>query len=84
MQIWDENPRSNRNEAASPGRACTAAPRGQWLSLDSLRRNVELVGFTVRKAELEGNCAKFYVLAKTGDRMELFVDPVTGTILDGR
>ena len=71
-------------EASSADRVCTTAPRTQWLPLETLHRNVETVGFSVRKGELKGRCARFHVLAKTGDPMELFVDPATGTIVDGR
>ncbi len=71
-------------EASSADRVCTTAPRTQWLPLETLHRNVETVGFSVRKGEMKGRCARFHVLAKTGDRMELFVDPASGTIVDGR
>jgi hypothetical protein len=71
-------------DAASSAKACTEVPRNQWLSLDTLQRKVEMTGFGVRKAELEGSCAKFDVTAKTGDRLVLLVDPATGTIVDGR
>jgi hypothetical protein len=71
-------------DANSANRVCTTVPRTQWLSLETLHRNVETVGFSVRKGELKGRCARFLVLAKTGDPMELSVDPATGTIVDGR
>ena len=37
-----------------------------------------------RRAKLKNSCAEFYVTAKTGERMELFVDPATGTIVGGQ
>ena len=71
-------------QAGSLGQACTATPQNQWLALEALQSKVEDAGFTVQKAKLKNNCAEFYVTAKTGTRMELFVDPATGTIIDGR
>jgi len=71
-------------EASSLGRPCTAVPQNQWLSLDALQSKVEGAGFTVQKSKLSKGCAEFYVTAQTGTRMELFVDPATGTIIDGR
>lgn len=71
-------------QASSLDRPCTATPQKQWLSLEAMQSKVEAVGFKVRKAKLKNSCAEFYVTAKTGDRMELFVDPATGTIIDGR
>ena len=76
--------------AGSPGQPCTATPQNQWLSLDALQRKVEEVGFNaendwkVQKSKLKNSCAEFYVTAKTGERMELFVDPATGTIIGGQ
>ena len=76
--------------AGSPGQPCTATPQNQWLSLDALQRKVEEVGFKaenewkVQKSKFKNSCAEFYVTAKTGERMELFVDPATGTIIGGQ
>jgi hypothetical protein len=76
-------------QARSLGRSCTAAPQNEWLSLEALQSKVEAVGFNaqnwqVQKAILTDSCAEFYVTAKTGARMELFVNPATGNIIDGR
>lgn len=71
-------------DASSLGRPCTDVPQNQWLSLDALQSKVEGAGFTVQKSKLSKGCAEFYVTAQTGTRMELFVDPATGTIIDGR
>lgn len=77
-------------QAGSLGRSCTAAPQNEWLSLEALQSKVEAVGFNaqndwqVKKAKLKDSCAEFYVTAKTGERLELFVDPATGTIIDGQ
>jgi hypothetical protein len=69
-------------QAGSLGQACTKAPKDQWLSMDALQKKVEDVGFKVQKAKLKNACAEFYVTAQD-KRMELFVDPATGTIIWG-
>lgn len=71
-------------QAGSLGKPCTAAPQSQWLSLEALQSKVEDVGFKVQKAKLKNGCAEFYATAKTGTRLELFVDPATGAIIDGQ
>ena len=71
-------------QAGSLGRPCTTTPESQWLSLDTLQSKVEEVGFKVQKSKLSKGCAEFYVTTQPGTRMELFVDPATGTIIDGR
>ncbi|HEY6023987.1 MAG TPA: PepSY domain-containing protein [Pseudolabrys sp.] len=77
-------------QAGSLGRPCTTAPQNEWLSLAALQSKVEAAGFSaqndwvVQKTKLKNSCAEFYVTAKTGARLELFVDPATGTIIDGK
>lgn len=71
-------------QASNLGRPCTTAPQSQWLSLDALQSKVEEIGFKVQKSKLSKDCAEFYVTTQPGTRMELFVDPSTGTIIDGR
>ena len=69
-------------QAGSLGRPCTDVPKDQWLPMDVLQKKVEDVGFKVQKAKLKNACAEFYVTAQD-KRMELFVDPATGTIVWG-
>ena len=76
-------------QARNLGRSCTAAPQNEWLPLGALQNKVEARGFNaqnwqVQKAILTDSCAEFYVTSKTGARMELFVNPATGNIIDGR
>jgi hypothetical protein len=77
-------------QAGRLGRPCTAVPQNEWLSLEALQSKVEAVGFNpqndwqLKKTKLSNSCAEFYVTAKTGERLELFVDPATGTIVDGQ
>ncbi len=68
-------------QAGSLGQACTQAPKEQWLSMDTLQKKVEEVGFKVQKSKLKNRCAEFYVTAQTGTHMEVFADPATGTII---
>jgi hypothetical protein len=69
--------------AGSLGQPCTTAPKDQWLPMEKLQKKVEEVGFKVQKSKLKNDCAEFYVTAQPGTRMELFVDPATGTIIGG-
>ena len=70
-------------QAGSLGQPCTNAPKDQWLSLDALQKNVEKIGFTVQNAKLINSCGEFYLTTQPGTRMELFVDPATGTVIGG-
>lgn len=68
-------------EAGSLGKACTAAPASQWLSIDALQAKVEAQGYKVRNAKLKKACGEIYATDKDGQRVELFVDPTSGAIV---
>ncbi len=67
--------------AGSLGRPCTAAPQGQWLSIDTLQSKVEAQGYKVQKAKLKNACGELYATDAKGARVELFVDPTSGDIV---
>ena len=68
-------------QAGSLGRPCTSAPQSQWLTLDALQAKVEALGYKVRKAKLKQACGEIYTIDKTGNRVELFLDPTNGKIV---
>lgn len=68
-------------EAGSLGRPCTAAPQGQWLSIQELSAKVEALGYKVQKTKLKAACGEIYTIDKSGNRVELFVDPSSGEIV---
>ena len=65
--------------AGSLGRPCTAAPQSQWLSLDAIQTKVEALGYKVQKAKLKAACGELYTIDRNGSRVELFVDPTSGS-----
>lgn len=68
-------------QAGSLGRPCTAAPENQWLPLQTLQSKVEALGYKVQKAKLKSACGEIYTIDKSGNRVELFVDPTNGEIV---
>jgi hypothetical protein len=69
-------------QANSLDRPCTNAPQNTWLTIEALQSKVEALGYTVRKAKLKRACGEFYATDKSGTRVELFVDPTNGTIVE--
>jgi len=67
--------------AGSFGQSCTSAPQSQWLTMDVLQSKVEALGYKVQKAKLKNGCGELYALDKSGNRIELFVDPSSGKIV---
>jgi len=69
-------------QAGGIGRPCTKAPQSQWLTIETLQSKVEALGFKVRKAKLKNACAEIYAADKNGERLELFLDPTNGYIVE--
>jgi hypothetical protein len=68
-------------QAGSLGRPCTTAPETQWLTIEALQTKVETLGYKVKKAKLKKACGEFYTIDKSGNQVELFVDPTDGKIV---
>jgi hypothetical protein len=67
--------------AGSLGRPCTNEPQAKWLTLEALQGRVEALGFKVQKGKIKNACGEIYALDSNGSRVELFVDPTSGTIV---
>ena len=68
-------------DAGSLGRPCTVAPQSEWLPMPTLQGKVEALGYKVQKAKLSKGCGELYTIDKSGNRVELFVDPTNGEIV---
>jgi hypothetical protein len=47
----------------------------------TLQGKVEALGYKVQKAKLSKGCGELYTIDKSGNRVELFVDPTNGEIV---
>ncbi len=73
--------------AASPAAfaeedGCTKAPKEQWLTKDQLTTKLTEQGYKVEKVEIEDSCAEAKATDKDGKKVELYLDPATGTVTD--
>lgn len=56
---------------------CNAGPRETWKPLTELRKKAWMEGWTVQKAEIEGDCYEVYARTEGGQAIEAFFHPVT-------
>ena len=56
---------------------CNAGPQAAWKPLAELRKKAWLEGWTVQKAQVEGDCYEVYARTETGQAVEAFFHPVT-------
>lgn len=56
---------------------CSSGPKTGWQSMENLRKQAELEGWTLRKTKVEGDCYEVYARTETGQSIEAFFHPVT-------
>jgi hypothetical protein len=57
------------------------APRSEWMSKDQISRLVESKGHTVTLVVIEENVYEVMATAANGEKLELYVHPMSGEIL---
>lgn len=64
---------------ASP--SCTSEPKSKWLSEDAMKVKIGAMGYKVKTFEVTGNCYEIYGKDKSGNRAEVYFNPVSGDIV---
>lgn len=57
---------------------------GQWMSKDTARARAAEQGYDVRRIKREDGCYELYALNKQGQRLELYMNPVSGNIIKSK
>jgi hypothetical protein len=60
---------------------CTSEPQSKWLSTAAVRQQYQKQGYTVRRVKAGGTCYEVYAVDKAGTKVELFVNPATGALV---
>ncbi len=69
--------------ASPPSKPCTSAAQSTWMTMDAAKAKLVTAGYSVRRIKVAMNCFEAYVV-KDGKRQELFLDPVSGTVVETR
>ncbi len=69
--------------ASPPSKPCTDAAESSWMSMDTAKAKLTAAGYTVRRMKIAMRCFEAYVV-KDGKRLELFLDPVSGAVVETR
>lgn len=56
---------------------CNAGPREAWKPLADVRKKAWMEGWTVQRAQIEGDCYEVYARTESGQAIEAFFHPVT-------
>lgn len=57
------------------------APGDNWLTIPQITEKLAAEGYDVRDVEVEDGQYEVYALDSSGNRIEAYVDPLTGTLL---
>jgi hypothetical protein len=65
--------------AAMAGPSCTDAPKEQWIKADEMRATIVAGSYTIDVFKVtKGGCYEIYGRDKSGARVEVYFNPVTG------
>jgi hypothetical protein len=60
---------------------CTDEPKDKWMSEADFKKKVEAEGYTIKKFKQPGTCYEFYGTNKEGKKLEIYFNPVDGSIV---
>lgn len=67
--------------AAYAKKDCTDEPREKWMSVEEFKKMKEAEGFKIRKFKQPGTCYEIYGTDKDGNDVEIYFDPVDGSVV---
>lgn len=60
---------------------CPDAPKDTWMSEDAMKKKVDDLGYTYDIFKVSGNCYEIYGKNKDGKDVEVYFNPVDGSIV---
>jgi hypothetical protein len=62
---------------------CTSEPKDKWISESEMKSKVAGLGYQAKIFKVtKGNCYEIYGLDKSGKRIEIYFNPITGNIVE--
>ncbi len=60
---------------------CTDQPKEKWMSEEAFKKKMEAEGYKIHKFKQPGTCYEIYGLNKNGKNVEIYFNPVDGSIV---
>jgi hypothetical protein len=70
--------------AAFAKKECTSEPKTKWMSEADFKHKVETEGYKISKFKQPGSCYEIYGTDKEGKKVEIYFNPVDGSIVKRR
>ncbi len=61
---------------------CTDKPKGEWMKEEDFKKRLEGEGYKIRKFKQPGTCYEIYGTNKEGKDVEIYFNPVDGSIVN--
>ena len=62
-------------------KSCTKEPKSRWMSEEAFKKKATEEGYKIRKFKQPGSCYEIYGTDKTGAEVEIYFNPVDGSIV---
>jgi hypothetical protein len=59
---------------------CTDQPKDKWMSEAAFKKKMEDEGFKIKKFKQPGSCYEIYGTDKSGKKVEIYFNPVDGSV----
>lgn len=63
---------------------CTDQPKDKWMTEADFKKFAEGQGYKIRKFKTPGTCYEIYGTDKTGKEIEIYFNPVDGSIVKSK
>lgn len=63
---------------------CTDQPKEKWMSVESFKSKVEAEGYMIKKFKQPGSCYEIYGTDKNGKKVEIYFNPVDGSVANSK
>jgi hypothetical protein len=71
-------------EMAHAAKNCTDQPKEKWMSEEAFKKKAEAEGYKIRKFKQPGSCYEIYGTDKDGKDVEIYFNPVDGSVVKRR
>ncbi len=72
------------SEFALAKKNCTDLPKEQWMKVEDFQKKVIADGYTIKKFKQPGTCYEIYGTNKDGKKVEVYFNPVDGTVVKAK
>lgn len=69
---------------AQAKKSCTDEPKEKWMKEEDFKKKVESDGYKIKKFKQPGTCYEIYGTDKDGKKVEIYFNPVDGSIVKSK